>query len=140
MEKRELQFEGRIRLRHGINLVPLINIVFLLLIFFMVSSTLVTPDKFEIELPESDQGETHENMPIVISINSNGEIAVNNVPMGYNDLTEALEVKIDSGEDKNVIVRADASASTSDIVAVLRHAKNAGIERIAIATQPGTSP
>lgn len=140
MMKHEMQFESRARLRHGINLVPLINIVFLLLIFFMLSSTLVTTDTFDIEIPESNQGERHESMPTVIAINGDGAIAVNNVPMVYKDLAEALKLEIQSGASRNVMVRADASASTADIIAVLRHAKNAGIERIAIATQPVPSP
>ncbi|MDP7539956.1 MAG: biopolymer transporter ExbD, partial [Alphaproteobacteria bacterium] len=49
-----MEFSGRERLRGGINMVPLINIVFLLLIFFMLSSTLVTPDSLEVTLPESE--------------------------------------------------------------------------------------
>ena len=138
--KQEMQFESRRRLRHGINLVPLINIVFLLLIFFMLSSTLVTNDTFEIELPESNQGERHESMLIVIAISGDGKIAVNNVPMLYKDLAETLQFEVRSGTDRNVIIRADASATTADVVAVLRHAKKAGIENIAIATQPSPSP
>ena len=138
--KHEIQFVGRTRLRHGINLVPLINIVFLLLIFFMLSSTLVTPDTFDIELPESNQGERHESVPIVITISDDGAIAVNNVPILYKDLTEALKLEVNSSSNRKVMIRADASASTADVVSVLRHAKQADIEKIGIATQPGPSP
>ena len=136
----EMRFEGRTRIRHGINLVPLINIVFLLLIFFMLSSTLVATDKFDIKLPESNQGQRHEIMPIVIEISSDGAIAVNNVTILYKDLTEALKLEFSSGSDRMVMVRADASASTANVITVLRHAENAGIEKIAIATQTGHSP
>ena len=140
MMKHEMQFEGRARIRHGINLVPLINIVFLLLIFFMLSSTLVTTDKFDITLPESNQSQRHESMPTIIAIRGDGAITVNNIPTLYKDLTESLRLEIDSGGNRKVMVRADASASTADVVAVLRHAEKAGIERIAIATQPASSP
>ena len=133
-------FESRKRIRHGINLVPLINIVFLLLIFFMLSGTLVTPDKFDIDLPDSVQGHSHESMPIVVLIHADGTIAVNNMPILLNDLAETLESDIKSGVDPKLMIRADASANTADVIAVLRHAKISGIETIALATQTSALP
>ena len=131
-----MQFEGRKRIRHGINLVPLINIVFLLLIFFMLSSTLVTPDKFDIQLPESDKGDTHESVPIVILVRGDGTIAINNVATSLTELSDLLVSEIEAGAQPELMVRADALANTKDIVAVLRQAKIAGIEAVALATQP----
>ena len=136
----DMQFQRRKRIQHGINLVPLINIVFLLLIFFMLSSTLVTPDKFDIKLPESQQGHSHESMPIVVLIRADGTVAVNNIPISSNDLSEALRYEINAGAEPRLMVRADASASTADVVAVLRHAKISGIEAISLATQSHTLP
>jgi len=131
-----MQFEGRKRIRHGINLVPLINIVFLLLIFFMLSSTLITPDKFDIQLPESDKGDTHESVPIVILVRGDGTIAINNVATSLTELSDLLVSEIEAGAQPELMVRADALANTKDIVAVLRQAKIAGIEAVALATQP----
>ena len=131
-----MQFEGRKRIRHGINLVPLINIVFLLLIFFMLSSTLVTPDKFDIQLPESDKGDSHESVTIVILVRGDGTIAINNVAVSLTELSDLLVSEIEAGAHPELMVRADASANTKDIVAVLRQAKIAGIEAVALATQP----
>ena len=79
-------------------------------------------------------------MPIVITISDDGAIAVNNVPIFYKDLAEALRLEVNSSSNRKVMIRADASASTADIIAVLRHAKKADIEKIGIATQPGPSP
>ena len=133
-----MQFEGRQRIRHGINLVPLINIVFLLLIFFMLSSTLITPDKFDIQLPESDKGDSHESVPIVILLRGDGTIALNNVAASLTELSDLLVSEIEAGAPPELMVRADASANTKDVVAVLRQAKIAGIEAVALATQPNT--
>ena len=131
-----MQFEGRQRIRHGINLVPLINIVFLLLIFFMLSSTLITPDKFDIQLPESDKGDSHESVPIVILVRGDGTIAINNLAVSLTELADLLVSEIEGGAQPELMVRADALANTKDIVAVLRQAKIAGIEAVALATQP----
>ena len=133
-----MQFEGRQRIRHGINLVPLINIVFLLLIFFMLSSTLITPDKFDIQLPESDKGDSHESVPIVILLRGDGTIALNNVAASLTELSDLLVSEIEAGAQPKLMVRADALANTKDVVAVLRQAKIAGIEAVALATQPNT--
>ena len=133
-----MQFEGRKRIRHGINLVPLINIVFLLLIFFMLSSTLITPDKFDIQLPESDKGDSHESVPIVILLRGDGTIALNNVAASLTELSDLLVSEIEAGALPELMVRADALANTKDVVAVLRQAKIAGIEAVALATQPNT--
>jgi biopolymer transport protein ExbD len=130
-----MEFTGRKPIKGGINLVPLINIVFLLLIFFMLTSTLTTPDEFDIALPESVSGAAHGSEPIVILIGPDGAIAVNNRPVDIGEVVAALEAALGDGEAPTVMVKADARATTSDVVAVLRRAHAAGINRVALATQ-----
>ena len=136
----KMQFESRARIKNRINLVPLINIVFLLLIFFMLSSTLITPDKFDITLPESKKGDSHESIPIVVLIRGDGKVAINNVTTTINELADLLLTEIEFGATPELMVRADASANTEDVISVLRQAKLANIESVAIATQGGGSP
>ena len=131
----EMKFEGRKKIPHGINLVPLINIVFLLLIFFMLSTTLVTPDKFDIELPVSDKKDSRGTGPIVVLVNADGSVALNNTPLTMDQLSRFLESQIKTGLKPELMIRADASANTADVVSVLRQAKIAGIERVSLATQ-----
>ena len=131
----EMKFEGRKQIPHGINLVPLINIVFLLLIFFMLSTTLVTPDKFDIALPVSDKKDSRGTGPIVVLVNADGSVALNNTPLTMDQLSRFLESQIKTGLKPELMIRADASANTADVVSVLRQAKIAGIERVSLATQ-----
>lgn len=131
----EMKFEGRKKIPYGINLVPLINIVFLLLIFFMLSTTLVTPDKFDIELPVSDKKDSLGTGPIVVLIKADGSVALNNTLLTMNQLSSFLESQIRTGLKPELMIRADASANTADVVSVLRQAKIAGIERVSLATQ-----
>ena len=131
----EMKFEGRKKIPYGINLVPLINIVFLLLIFFMLSTTLVTPDKFDIELPVSDKKDSRGTGPIVVLVNADGSVALNNTPLTMDQLSRFLESQIKAGLKPELMIRADASANTADVVSVLRQAKIAGIERVSLATQ-----
>lgn len=130
-----MEFESRKRLSVGINIVPLINIVFLLLIFFMLTSTLSTPDEFDVTLPESGSGAPHASEPIVVLIGPDGTVAVNNLPTMIGDLTQEIERQIAEGGNPEVMVKADSLATSSDVLTVLRRARAAGVERVALATQ-----
>jgi len=130
-----MEFEGRKPLEGGINLVPLINIVFLLLIFFMLSSTLVTPDRFSVDLPESVEAQSSESQPIAVLIGADGGIAVNNDNLDLGELEPVLARLLAEQPGAGIIVKADAAATTADVVRVLRRARAAGIDRVALATQ-----
>jgi biopolymer transport protein ExbD len=130
-----MEFEGRKRVRGEINLVPLINIVFLLLVFFMLSSTLVTPDRFDVALPESARARAAESQPIVVLIDGAGGVAVNNRPVSLGELEPALARLVEAGPQAELLVKADAAATTADVVNVLRRARAAGLERVALATR-----
>ncbi len=130
-----MQFEPRRPLREAINLVPLINIVFLLLIFFMLSSTLVKPDAFDVTLPESDQERAPPTEPIVILISGDGRVALNNQPIGLASLETALAAARAERQDATLLIKADAEATTADATAVLRQARAAGFKRVGLATE-----
>ena len=130
-----MKFAGRKPLSGDVNLVPLINIVFLLLIFFMVSSTFITPDEFNIDLPESEQVQVSQLQPIVVLIGVDGGLALNNRELDLDDLELSLAAALAIDPDAEVLIRADAEATTADVVNVLRGARAVGIERVAMATR-----
>ncbi|MDP6517207.1 MAG: biopolymer transporter ExbD [Alphaproteobacteria bacterium] len=130
-----LEFEARRKRQPGLNLVPLINVVFLLLIFFMLSSTLVTPDEFDVNLPESESGRAQGSVPVVVLIAGDGALAVNNLPVRLGGLAARLRDATDESGVSRVIVKADAAATTASVISVLRRARAAGIEQVALATQ-----
>ena len=134
-----MEIEGRKPLEGGINLVPLINIVFLLLIFFMLSSTLVTPDRFNVDLPEALETRSSEAQPIAVLISADGALAVNNESLDLGELEPAFSRLLADDPAAGILVKADAGATTADVVKVLRRARAAGIERVALATQ-GAGP
>ena len=129
------EFEGKPPLKGEINLVPLINVVFLLLIFFMLTSTLATPDRFDVDLPESAQGRAGESEPIVVLIDDAGGFAVNNVAVAIGGLEPALAKARAAAPGAGMLLKADGRATTADVVNVLRRARAAGIERVALATR-----
>jgi biopolymer transport protein ExbD len=132
-----MDFGKRKPIEDGINMVPLINIVFLLLIFFMLTSTLVTPDRFDVDLPVSEQGRNAASQPITVLISPDGGYAINNESFDLGDLAPKLASLRALDPGAGVLVKADAHATTASVVNVLRRARAAGIERVALATQGG---
>ncbi|MFC3614183.1 ExbD/TolR family protein [Lutimaribacter marinistellae] len=107
------------------SIVPMINVVFLLLIFFLMTSKLAQPDPFEVSPPKAASEAEVEAEP-VLYVSRDGEIA-------YNDLRGAAAIGALSGqaEDATVIrLRADAQLDASKLAAILRDLSSAGLVRV----------
>ena len=127
-----------------INLTPLIDVVFLLLIFFMVSTTFEKQSKLKIELPEaSQQVTTGETQNITITINAKGTYYINDRELSNQDAKTLQQQLLDvAGDDRDmkVLVKADAEASHKYVVTVLDVLGQMGFAGIAIATTESKQP
>ncbi len=132
----------RRRGRHEANveLTPLIDVVFLLLIFFMVSTTFVRETQLKIELPEAS-GEVQEVDPgtIEIVIDRRGEYSVSGRLLVSSDkktLVRALrELKSSNDASPRVVITADAMAAHQAVVRAMDAAGTVGLTQISITTQ-----
>ncbi len=127
----------------GVNLTPLIDVVFLLLIFFMVSTTFTKESHLKLDLPEAN-GEKVENKPqeLEILIQKDGSYAVNGKVL-VNSKRETLSVAIEKESAGNtkipVIITADASAAHQSVVTAMDVAGKLGLTHLRITTrQPKT--
>ena len=130
-----MEFYKATRTHHGINMVPLINIVFLLLIFFMLSTTLVAPEKIIVETPQSENSEEQAEVSLALTILKNGEIYLNNKITSIDSVVATFQASVQKNENLNVLIKADANTTTKDVISVLKAARTAGIENVALATQ-----
>ena len=117
------------------NLVPLINIVFLLLIFFMLSGTLAKTDLFEVSPPKSNTSSSAEAPELVILISGDSKIALDNQPIKINDLEIILAKILETTSVEEILIKADGNAKSGVLSKVIKHIRNAGIKRAAIVTQ-----
>lgn len=121
-----------------LNLTPLIDVVFLLLIFFMVSTTFEKQAKLKIELPEaSNQPTVSEQQELVISISQKGVFFVNNnelVNAQSKSLKNALQQIVKDVRDMPVIIRADANVAHKHVVMAMDVLGNMGFEKVSMAT------
>lgn len=143
MQIRKIQRRGK---DLSLDLTPLIDCVFLLLIFFMVGTQLIN-DKtgLKIELPKSTVVEMSEIQDLIIFIDSEKKIELSFVSTENNtrinesvtmeNLDEVLKEKLNSTQDKNVVIKADKTLSHGDVVELMTISKNAGATSLDIATE-----
>ncbi|WP_295155560.1 biopolymer transporter ExbD [uncultured Brachyspira sp.] len=131
-----MKFRRRFNIKSGIDLTPMIDIVFNLLIFFMVGSTIIDTPQIKISLPKSTSAVgTEKNESIVISISKEGEKYIN----GYlaEDIDADLQklANIENELEKPVEIRSDEDVRTQILISVIDSVKNAGFTKISIATE-----
>ena len=117
------------------NLVPLINIVFLLLIFFMLTGTLKRSDIFDISPPESSTGADAEAPELVLLISKSNKLALNNQNIEFSELNTKLLNIIQEYPIQEVLIKADGKASSGTLSKVINVMREAGIKRAAIVTK-----
>ncbi|MEE9137557.1 MAG: biopolymer transporter ExbD [candidate division NC10 bacterium] len=131
-----MQFSEPDEEQAGINLTSLIDVVFLLLIFFMITSTFIKVErKLDLELPVAKAAEVEqkERKPIQIEMDKRGRITLD----GQLVTMKALEAKLKEfqGKRKSAVVRADRRLKHGTVTAVLGLCRDAGIREIAIAVK-----
>jgi len=140
-----MEFRRQVRTEEGINLTPLIDVVFLLLIFFMVSTTFTKETHLAVDLPEaSAEAQLVENAGIDIVINASGDYTINGqtvINQQAQTLSRALE-KVSGGDNKQpLVITADANASHQAVVRAMDVAGKLGFAQLRITTkEPLESP
>ena len=129
-----------------INLTPLIDVVFLLLIFFMVSTTFSKESQLRIQLPESskEKVDQHETRILEIEINSDGVYAVKGpdeeaarelLNSGRETLRRALLKVVEAGDEVITVIRADRRTPHESVIRAMDVSRKLGFTNITFATQ-----
>ena len=131
-----MQFEGRRRSSHVPNLTPLIDIVFLLLIFFMLTSHFVRDDVLNIQLPQTRSGELPDKPEAIeVVITAEGQWQYQQQVMDENELLRKLRQDLSAREDRRVRIRGDKTSDLGGAVTVLDIARQAGAMGVEIVTE-----
>jgi len=134
--------KGKGREEPEINLIPFIDVLLVILIFLMVSTTYSKYSELQITLPTAEAEKMPERpFELNVGVSARGEYAINNNRIGYQDPAQlAQEMKnavpgVQAGREPVVIISADAEAPHQRVINVLEAARLAGMERITFATQ-----
>ena len=133
-----MKFQREVREELELNLTPLIDVVFLLLIFFMVSTTFQKESEISLQLPRaSDTEVTSAQERIEIVINAAGRYYINDQELVKSDVTSLQNAlyKVSGGQrDIPLTIRADAQAPHQSVVTAMDAAGQLGMLKMSIAT------
>ena len=117
------------------NLTPMIDCVFLLLIFFMVTTVFKQPYSLQVELPEAQQAQVVEDKKLVASITSDGRMEINRHPVTMANIDQVLAREKQGTRSLTLVVRTDKETKHKYVLDLFEAAKRAGIEKIPLATE-----
>lgn len=119
-----------------INLTPLVDIVFILLIFFLITSTFVQSPGIDVNLPKaSSSADTTEAQSVVITVTENGQLVYAGEEMDLGSLQDTLEKIFKETPDRQIVIQADEQTDHGAVVEAMDAARGAGFRRLGIATQ-----
>ena len=118
-----------------LNMTPLIDLTFLLLITFIITFPLIEQG-IPVRLPKGKASELDQANTFSIAINDRSELFFDDVPTTEEALAAELKAKADENPDVTILVRADEKIAYGRVVAVLRLMHDANISRMALVTAP----
>lgn len=119
-----------------IDLTPMIDVVFQLLIFFMVSTTFIVTPGLKLNLPEASNADTVEQtQDLTIELKADNTLYLNKSRVDLQNLESDLK-SLAAGKDPTLIIKADGNVSHSSVVEIMDVARKVGLKKLAIATKP----
>ena len=138
-----MNFRPRQKEEPEINLIPFIDVLLVVLIFLMLSTTYSKFTELQLKLPVAD-ADAQRDYPkeLLVTVNSEGDYGVNRVAVqgrSVEVLSAALLDAAKAGKDSVVVITADASARHQAVITVMEAARRSGLTQITFATQ-STAP
>jgi biopolymer transport protein ExbD len=118
-----------------INVTPLTDIFLVLLIIFMVTSTALLQQGTPVNLPKAGSGGAQPS-GVIVTATADRRVEVNGQPVALPELRQALEAAMRQTGERAVVLQGDRRVVLEDAVQIMTIAKQAGAERVAIATEP----
>ncbi|NHC07278.1 ExbD/TolR family protein [Azonexus fungiphilus] len=130
---------GRGREEPEINLIPMIDVLLVIIIFLMLTTTYSKFAGLEINLPTADVNQQNEQPnEIDVAVTAGGQVLVNKSPLATTDvnaISAALQQAAGGRNDPVIVINADAKATHQRVVDVMQAAQSAGYPHISFATQ-----
>ena len=118
-----------------INITPLNRIVFIMLIFFIVTATFVKESGIDVNRPDATTARKQEKANVLIAINANNEIWIDRRRVDIRSVRPNIERLHAENPQGSVVIQADKESKTETLIAVMDASRQAGVYNVAIAAQ-----
>ncbi len=137
MRRKNLAAIGGEEEENEINLTPMLDVVFIMLIFFIVTATFIKEAGIQVERPDTTTADTQDDASILIAISATDEIWIDRQkrdPRQVRSIIERLHAENPKG---SIVIQADEESTNEMLVVVMEAAKGAGVTNVAIASDDG---
>ena len=117
----------------SIDMTPMLDIVFIMLIFFIVTTSFVKESGITVNTPKAQSASKQENANVFVAINAEGEIWIDKRPVDIRSVRTVVARLHAENPEGSVVIQSDQDAATRTLVAVMDQIRLAGIDKIAIA-------
>ncbi len=135
-----MQLKPRQELLATFSYTSLTDVVMLLLIFFLLSSSFMAEPGIKVQLPRAETGEQKTEQVLTITLTNQGKVYLNTAETSLDRLQQEVAAALQSAPDRVVQIRADKEVTLQNTVRVIDLAKAAGAVRFMIATETVTAP
>lgn len=134
-----MNFRPRTRDEPEINLIPFIDVLLVVLIFLMLTTTYSKFTELQLKLPVAD-ADAQRDYPkeVIVAVGADGRYSVNRTPVSGRSVeavAQALGEAAKAGKDSTIIISADANAAHQAVITVMEAARRSGLSQITFATQ-----
>ena len=134
MSKAKSKSRSNLSQKIGIELAPMVDIIFLLVAYFLINSTLIKNPAIKIELPKSETANAEAQRQIMIHVSKNNKIYLNGKTITLQQLPIQLKKIVKDKDKANVIIKGDKDANYQSIVTVMDYIHQLGITHFNLAT------
>jgi biopolymer transport protein ExbD len=127
---------GKFGRRVFINITSLIDVIFMLLIFFAVSSTFLEQPGMKLELPTAKSADISQVKSYILYLAEDGSMRLNENPITLNNLPQTLQAALPQMAEQSLTLYADKNVPHGTVVKVMDTARQAGVKKLVIATTP----
>jgi biopolymer transport protein ExbD len=135
-----MRLERKLNEEGGLILTPLIDMIFLVVIFFMLNTTLSINPAIKVDLPSAYTSQAVVEREVVVTLNAAGDIYIGSVPVAPDRFAAELKKEMVRLQTQSMILQADAQLAYRDLVEVMDLARLAGVEAISLVTAPKKLP
>ena len=119
-----------------INLTPMLDVVFIMLIFFIVTANFIKEPGLEVNRPDSDTSEIQENAAILIAIGATNDIWIDGRRVDVRQVKANITKLLADNPQGSVVIQADEKAQADAIIQVMDQSREAGVYAISLASEP----